>query len=210
MSRRSYALDTIESIQGQFLKLYSGGERQCRLGYDSSPQCDCFQLGEMVRFFTRINTLRLQGTLSGADVSEPYHDNLHRLLELLRQSPTYQIDKNHTHCGIRTKLAPLLAQLEPYLVIGNAADLGICGECWHAHRARYAWSEAKRPVSWRSPVVSSTSGKSRGAAGSEGCLEFHIKVRDMFMAVSRDWRAGDPAGLGGRFGGPSTPSLKFE
>jgi hypothetical protein len=198
-------------MQTQFLKLYTGVERQCRLGYDSSSQCDVYQLGEMVRFFAKIDTLRLEGIICGADSYEPYHGSLQRLLDMLRQSPTYQIDKNHSHCGLRTKLAPLLNQLEPYLVIGNTLDIGICGECWQAHRTRYAWLEAKRLVLWRAPVVSSTSGKSRGAAGSETCLDFHVKVRDMFTASSRDWRAGDAAGVSGaRFGGPSTPSLKFE
>jgi hypothetical protein len=164
----------------------------------------------MVRFFSKIDTLRLEGTLCGGDASEPYHGTFQRLLDLLRQSPTYQIDKNHTHCGLRTKLAPLLNQLEPYLLIGGVPDVGICGECWHAHRNRYAWSQAKRPVLWRAPTVSSTAGKSRGVMGSEACLEFHIKVRNMCTASSRDWRADDVVGLGGRFGGPSTPSLKFE
>jgi hypothetical protein len=210
MARRSYVLDTIQSIQTQFLKVYASGERQCRLGYDSSSQCDVYQLGEMVRFFTKIDTLRLQGAICGGDASDPYHGTIQRLFELLRQSPTYQIDSHHSHCGLRTKLAPLLNQLEPYLVISSVSDVGICGQCWLAHRSRYAWSQAKRPVLWRTPVVVSTSGKSRGAMGSEVCLEFHVKVRDMFTASSRDWRAGDVVGVGGRFGGPSTPSLKFE
>jgi hypothetical protein len=211
ISRRDYTLDTLQSIQSQFLKLYSAGERQCRLGYDSSPQCDSFQLGEMVRFFTKINTVRLEGTLCGGDLSEPFYDNIERILERLRQCPAYQIDKNHSHCGLRTRLAPLLNQLEPYILIGNTNDVGICGECWQAHRSRYAWSEAKRPLLWRSPVVSATSGKARGSPGSEACLEFHIKVRDMFTASSRDWIAADAVGgTGGRFGGPSTPSLKYD
>jgi hypothetical protein len=211
MSRRDYTLDALQSIQAQFLKLYSAGKGQCRLGYDSSPQCDSFQLGEMVRFFTKIDTLRLEGTLCAGDVSDPYYGSIQRLLEQLRQCPPYQIDKNHSHCGLRTRLTPLLNQLEPYLLAGNTPDIGICGECWQAHRGRYAWTDAKRPVSWRSPVVSNTSGKSRGSSGSEACLEFHLKIRDMFTASSRDWVAGDTVGgLGGRFGGPSTPSLKYD
>src|SRR5215469_6497984 len=55
--RRSYLLETLESLQSHFLKLYSSTDRQCKLGYDTSPQCDSFQLGEMLRFFQRINTL---------------------------------------------------------------------------------------------------------------------------------------------------------
>ncbi|KAF2423753.1 hypothetical protein EJ08DRAFT_421357 [Tothia fuscella] len=209
--RRDYILDTIQSIQDQFLKLYSARERQCRLGYDSSPQCDSFQLGEMVRFFTRINTLRLEGSLCIGEEAEPFYGGIERLLELLRQCTSYQIDKNHSHCGLRTRLMPLLNQLEPFLLVGNMVDVGICGACWQAHRRRYAWSEAKRPVLWRSPVVSSTSGRAIGVAGSEACLAFHLKVRDMFTATTKDWLAADTvSGPGGRFGGPSTPSLRYD
>ena len=210
ISRRDYVLDTIQSIQTQCLRLYSGGERQCRLGYDTSPQCDSFQLGQMVRFFTKIDTLRLEGNLCGGGAPEPFMGGIQRLLELLRQCPAYQID-HHTHCGLRTKLIPLLGQLEPYILVGHIADVGICGDCWQMHRIRYAWHEAKRPVSWQSPVISSAPGKSRGPAGSELCLGFHLKVRDMFTASSRDWRGEMPVGgMGAKFSSTTTPSLRFD
>ncbi|MCJ1304805.1 hypothetical protein MMC08_007618, partial [Hypocenomyce scalaris] len=45
--RRACVLDTINSLQNHFLALYTSKQRQCKLGYDSSPQCDSFQLGEM-------------------------------------------------------------------------------------------------------------------------------------------------------------------
>ncbi|KAI7068001.1 hypothetical protein KC339_g15177 [Hortaea werneckii] len=45
--RRDCVLETIQSLQSYFLRLYASRDRQCRLGYDSSPQCDSFQLGEM-------------------------------------------------------------------------------------------------------------------------------------------------------------------
>jgi hypothetical protein len=50
IQRREYILETINSLQAHFLRLYTSGERQCKLGYDTSLQCDSFQLGEMVRF----------------------------------------------------------------------------------------------------------------------------------------------------------------
>jgi hypothetical protein len=211
LSRRDYVLETLQSVLGHFLKIYSSGERQCRLGYDSSPQCDSFQLGEMVRFFTRTSMLRLQGTLSEGDAIESYSGDIERLLELLRQSQSYQLDRNHTHCGLRTRLVPMLDQLEPFLVGGKVADVGICGECWQANRHRCAWKDAKRPVAWRPAAIQNVSGKSRGAAGGEGCLAYHNKVRDMFTAVSRDWTSRDTDGVGTgiRFG-THTPFLRFE
>ncbi|KAL1598915.1 hypothetical protein SLS60_008060 [Paraconiothyrium brasiliense] len=50
IQRREYILETINSLQSHFLKLYTSGERQCKLGYDTSIQCDSFQLGEMAPY----------------------------------------------------------------------------------------------------------------------------------------------------------------
>ncbi|TID18011.1 hypothetical protein E2P81_ATG10981 [Venturia nashicola] len=211
LSRREFVLDTLQSVLSHFLEIYSSGERQCKLGYDSSTQCDSFQLGEMVRFFTRTNMLRLQGTLSGSDATESYSGDIERLLESLRKSQSYQLDRNHTHCGLRTRLVPMLDQVELYLIGGKVIDVGICGECWQANRHRCAWKDVKRPVAWRPAAIHTASGKARGVAGGEGCLAYHNKIRDMFTAVSRDWTSRDTDGVGTgiRFGA-HTPFLKFE
>lgn len=44
-TRRSYVLDAVLSLQDHLLSLYTSRSRQCKLGYDTSPQCDSFQLG---------------------------------------------------------------------------------------------------------------------------------------------------------------------
>lgn len=44
--RRERILETIQSAQSWALTLYTSRERQCRLGYENSPQCDSFQLGK--------------------------------------------------------------------------------------------------------------------------------------------------------------------
>ncbi|USP80326.1 hypothetical protein yc1106_07600 [Curvularia clavata] len=90
IQRREYILETINSLQSHFLKLYTSGERQCKLGYDTSVQCDSFQLGEMVRFFCKIDTVRLQGKIY--DNTEPtyYLGDIDRLLSSLRQCSNYQ------------------------------------------------------------------------------------------------------------------------
>ncbi|QDS77620.1 hypothetical protein FKW77_002431 [Venturia effusa] len=211
LSRREFVLDTLQSVLNHFLEIYSSGETQCRLGYDSSKACDSFQLGEMIRFFIRTNMLRLQGTLNGSDATDSYSGDVEHLLESLRKSQSYQLDRNHTHCGLRTRLVPMLDQLEPYMIGGKVIDVGICGECWRENRHRYAWKDVKRPVAWRPATIHSTSGKARGTVGGEDCLARHKKVRDMFTAVSRVWtsRDTDGAGTGIRFGA-HTPFLKFE
>jgi hypothetical protein len=201
IQRREYVLETINSLQAHFLKLYTSGERQCRLGYDSSPQCDSFQLGEMVRFFMRLGTMRLQGTIY--DPAEPTHylGDIDRLLESLRQTSSYQIDRNHAHCGLRVRLLPLLDLIQNQLKLDTGSlDVGICADCWHQNRASYAWSLAKRPVLWI-PSGSLTGTSTRGLASMNNkngrqstpnsCLDRHVKVRDMFMATEHDWTARD-------------------
>ncbi|KAI9838073.1 MAG: hypothetical protein M1819_006228 [Sarea resinae] len=110
--RRESLLDTVNSLQKHFLNLYTSKDRQCKLGYDSSPQCDSFQLGEMIRFFTRVGTLRLQGTIFDTQGPQYYPGDIKTLLKTLRQCPSYQINPNHAHCGLRTRIEPVLNVLE--------------------------------------------------------------------------------------------------
>ncbi|KAJ8112590.1 hypothetical protein OPT61_g5075 [Boeremia exigua] len=204
IQRREYVLETINSLQAHFLRLYTSGDRQCKLGYDTSLQCDSFQLGEMIRFFTKIDTLRMQGKIY--DNTEPtyYQGDIERLLSTLRQTSSYQIDSNHAHCGLRVRLMPLLDTLQDHLSLSTgSSDAGICGECWASHRPEYAWSLAKRPVLWTVPRHLSTSRTvaTNGSAKRQqnmpgGCLGRHLAVRDLFMAVERNWtdtQVGGPA-----------------
>ncbi|OCL04111.1 hypothetical protein AOQ84DRAFT_324901 [Glonium stellatum] len=197
--RRECVLETINSLQSFFLKLYTSGERQCKLGYDTSVQCDSFQLGEMIRFFTRLGTLRLQGTIYDTEPPPHYSGDIDRLLDSLRQCPSYQVDKNHSHCGLRARLVPLLDLIQNQLSLDSRSiDIGLCIECWNNHRARYAWSGTKRSLLWAptrllSGTVSSIAareGKGRRPSQSS-CFAGHVVVRDMFTAVERQWTAKD-------------------
>ncbi|KAF2715684.1 hypothetical protein K504DRAFT_446507 [Pleomassaria siparia CBS 279.74] len=195
IKRREHILETVNSLQLHFLKLYSSGERQCRLGYDSSSQCDSFQLGEMIRFFSRLGTLRLQSTIY--DETEPsYHTgDIDRLVESMRQCPSYQIDRNHSHCGLRVRILPLLDLIQNQLNLeAGSLDIGICSECWNSRRSLYAWSEAKRPVLWtltgnRRFSLSVNASKKGHHRTPSSCLNRHHVVRDMFMAVGKEWSA---------------------
>jgi len=197
--RRECVLETISSLQSHFLKLYTSGERQCKLGYDTSVQCDSFQLGEMVRFFIRLGTLRLQGTIYDVEQPPHYSGDIDRLLESLRQCPSYQLDKNHSHCGLRARLIPLLDLIQNQLGLDSRnVDVGLCAECWNNHRVQYAWSEARRPLLWTRTRLSSRTIPSivpREMTGrrpsQSSCLAGHVVVRDMFTAVERDWTAKD-------------------
>ncbi|KAF2767380.1 hypothetical protein EJ03DRAFT_276268 [Teratosphaeria nubilosa] len=172
--RRECILDTMQSLQTHFLGLYTARERQCKLGYDSSAQCDSFQLGEMVRFFTRIGTMRFQGAIfDTSEPAEPYGGNIHELLDTLRQVPEYQIDRNHTHCGIRTRITPMLDTLERLV-----GQLGICPICLEEDRATYLWIDAKRSLLWR---------KAAPMAVPQGHRSRHVELREVFTATERDW-----------------------
>lgn len=172
--RRDSILDTFQSLQAYFLRLYTSRERQCKLGYDSSGQCDSFQLGEMIRFFTRSGTLQLQGAIF--DTSEPpmpFEGDVFNLVDLLRQVPEYQIDRNHSHCGIRTRLIPLLD-----LITESLYCIGVCSECWSQNRVEYAWMERKPPLTWK---------RQSHRLRNSGHREMHANVHALFTASDRDW-----------------------
>jgi hypothetical protein len=139
--RRSCVLKTIASIQNQFLTLYSSRERQCKLGYDSSSSCDSFQLGEMVKFLTRKGLLSLVPfqAVSPDDPEylwpEAYTGDIEYLIGLLRQCPGYQIDKNHSHCGLRTKLLPALDLIKSFIDSG----IGVKLKHWDAGPSYDSW-----------------------------------------------------------------------
>jgi len=172
--RRDCILDTVQSVQSHFLTLYTSKDRQCRLGYDNSPQCDSFQLGEMVRFFMRVGTVHVQGLFVDAKEPAPAYDNdVSTLLDLLRQVPEYQIDKFHTHCGIRTRMTPMLDLISLCLQY-----VGICAECWHNARREHAWVDAKRPLLWKRADLNLRDQK---------CSTTHASIRAMFMASERLW-----------------------
>lgn len=174
--RRACVVETINSLQNHFLTLYTSKQRQCKLGYDSSPQCDSFQLGEMVRFFTRKGTLRLQGLLTCQEEAQPWPGSICYILAALRQCPSYQIDQNHTHCGLRTRLLPILDQLEKL-----CSQAGVCHRCWKSDRKEHSWSENPSGGEWRFNIAHAF-----GRAGST-CRRDHLAAKGMFTAEERAW-----------------------
>jgi len=185
--RRGCILDTIQSIQSHFLGLYISRDRQCKLGYDSSAECDSYQLGQMIRFFRRVGTLDLGGLLLPAAYTEdalpePFDGDISDLIDSLRQCPEYQIDKNHSHCGLRTRLMPLLEMIEYSLT-----EVGICGHCWQDCRNEYAWSRVKKPLSWKRDSVGASMYKQYMAQQAQDHLFKHLDTRDLFMAKERLW-----------------------
>lgn len=151
----------------------------------------------MVRFFTKTSTLRLQGTIY--DNTEPsyYSGDIDRLLESLRQCSSYQIDRNHAHCGLRSRMIPLLDLIQNQLSLEiGSLDIGVCAECWKNQRSVYAWSLAKRPVMAPTRLLMGSRPKTDSfRAGHQrnpsSCLSRHIAVREFFMATEKNWAARD-------------------
>ena len=187
--RRDCILETIQSIQAHFLAQYTTRERQCRLGYDSSAECDIYQLGQMIRFFKKIGTLDLAGTIipspsddDNATIAEPYSGDLIDLIDSLRQCPEYQINEYHKHCGLRTRLMPLLDMLEFSLT-----EVGICMPCWTECRHEYAWTRVKRPLVWKKDSAGAGMVEAYRNRQAQRHLVKHLDTRDMFMARERIW-----------------------
>ncbi|KAH8434229.1 uncharacterized protein LDX57_011867 [Aspergillus melleus] len=109
---------------------------QCRCGYGNSSACDMFHLGQMTRFFAlRTKTVFLGSSLIDPDFgTDPDGDgdgdgdsngldpppsstsgpptDISAIISSLKQCPDYQIDSNHTGCGIRRRFIPPLDCIE--------------------------------------------------------------------------------------------------
>lgn len=200
LARREYVLETIQSVQSHFLALYTSRERQCKLGYDSSAECDSYQLGQMVRFFKKAGTLSLSGSIIPAAAEDeaaeqPYQGDVADLIESLRQCPEYQIDKNHGHCGLRTRLMPLLDLIEY-----SITEVGVCALCWQECRHEYAWSRVKRPLIWKRDSAGASMLRHYKTQQAQRHLSKHLDTRDMFMAKDRLWTVKAEGDAGRRLG----------
>lgn len=221
--RRSRIIQTIASLQTHFLSLYTSRNRQCTLGYDSSAACDSYQLGEMIKFFTNKELLSLV-PISATDPEDPeyiwpgaYSGDIEHLLGILRQCPGYQIDGNHSHCGMRTRLLPAVDYIQKCIETG----IGIHAMRWKADRPSQTWIPQKQAKTGKKKafvVGDKDIGeekrvfdfKDRSAGGNDlrfNSLGSDKLARELFTADARNWsssREVEPIRL------PRTsPSLRF-
>ncbi|KAJ5819240.1 hypothetical protein N7474_004831 [Penicillium riverlandense] len=154
--RRQCVMNTITDLQAHFLRLYralddpsppkhlyttaplipsSTHQIQCRGGLSNSRECDIFQLGQMIRFFSmRSKTIFLGSTLLDPEFDIENHQDgqtntkppsdITGIIASLKQYPDYQIDTNHSGCGIRRRFLPALECIEKYIMDGRGL-LGI-------------------------------------------------------------------------------------
>jgi len=182
--RREHILLTIASLQNHIVTTFASRTRQCRLGYDSSPQCDSFQLGEFIKFLSRIGTLNIQASFAaGPDSADvDFEDDMRTLIASLRTCPAYQVDSNHGHCGPKKSLMTGLLYIEHFLTEFSAA---ICWQCWEDPRTEQRWTEAKAPLRFDRK----TAGKGAFRLDVGGCARAseHALARDFFLAKDKGW-----------------------
>jgi hypothetical protein len=83
----------------------------------------------MIKFLVKKNLLHLVPfqAVSPEDTDyiwpEAYTGDVDALIGILRQCPSYQIDKNHTHCGLRSKILPALDYIKSCIDSGLGVRL---------------------------------------------------------------------------------------
>lgn len=206
---------TIASILSHFLRLYSSRGRQCKLGYDSSSACDSYQLGEMVKFLTGKNLLFLVNFAPSASdgwVRDFAAVDVHSIIATLKQAPGYQIDKHHTHCGLRTRILPILEYVRTMLS-SNAVPLSIQG--WKRDSKTTTWQRppdedsVPRRKEFDTGKASRDNGRvfrfTRSVATDqrlryEGAMAADSIARQFFLADEWDWTPEEDSGPGASLG----------
>ncbi|KAI2783247.1 hypothetical protein F4815DRAFT_385787 [Daldinia loculata] len=191
--RRQCILNTIASVQQHFITLYTSRTRQCKLGYDSSAACDSYQLGEIFKFLTNKNLMFLVdfSPASLDSIADTSLLQIDIILATLRQFPSYQIDKNHTNCGMRTRILPILDFI---LGLLSANSVPITRNTWKSNRQAVAWmppdTEGKdKPEVAPFRFTRSLAGDQR--LRFENALGADKFAKDVFTAPSWDWTAED-------------------
>ncbi|KAI1471315.1 uncharacterized protein F4812DRAFT_413535 [Daldinia caldariorum] len=193
--RRQCILNTIASVQRHFLALYTSRTRQCKLGYDSSAACDSYQLGEMFKFLMHKNLLFPVDFSPGSldSIADTSLLQIESVLATLRQCPSYQIDKNHTNCGLRTRVLPILDFI---LGLLSANSVPITRSTWRSNRQAVAWMPPEGDAEGKGKQEARPFRFTRSLAGDqrlrfENALGADKFARDVFTAASWDWTAED-------------------
>ncbi|KAM0330501.1 hypothetical protein ACHAQA_003447 [Verticillium albo-atrum] len=190
--RREAILNTIASVQRHFLALYSSRTRQCKLGYDSSSACDSFQLGQMLKFLTSKDLLRPVdfGPSSLDALPDAATLDIEELLITLKQSPSYQVDKNHTNCGLRTRLDPIVDFIRAML---SAEVVGVRAVEWRKNREENSWvlaAEAREGTPHGAETVKFAFTRSMASDQRlmfDGNILADKLARSLFTADAWDW-----------------------
>ena len=177
----------------------------------------------MIKFLTKKSLLSLIPFQASSPYDpeyiwpKAYTGDIENIIGLLRQCPSYQIDKNHGHCGLRTRILPSLEYIRECVDQG----IGIRGLRWKTDRAGQSWVVEKEngAENGRRPFLVGEEafgeeGRTFDFVRERGGIEFggnslnvDKAAKSMFMAEKWCWTA-DMEDDGKRL--PKTsPSLKF-
>ena len=175
-------------MQQHFLSLYTSRTRQCILGYDSSAACDSYQLGEMIRFLAQKDLLFfVDFSPSSLDSVKDFSVlEIAHILATLKQVPSYQIDKNHTNCGLRTRILPILDYIQTML---SSNIVSISRRQWNESRSAVTWIPAEDEQDRVFRFTRSVASDQR--LRYEGAMAADRMARDLFTAKKWDWTPED-------------------
>jgi hypothetical protein len=146
----------------------------------------------MLKFFTSKDLVALvdYGPSSLETLPDSSTLDLEELLATLRQCPNYQIDKNHTNCGLRTRLEPIVEYVQAML---SSAVVAVPHGEWKKNRSACSWLEAAELRAEGSRSEGDSTFKfTRGLATDqrlryEGAMYADKVARALFTAEAWDW-----------------------
>ncbi|KAK4239055.1 hypothetical protein C8A03DRAFT_32911 [Achaetomium macrosporum] len=190
--RRECILNTIASVQRHFVQLYTSRTRQCKLGYDSSASCDSYQLGEMVKFLANRDLLFLAdfSSLPTESTRDYATVDIGHILATLKQCPSYQIDKYHTNCGLRTRVLPIIEYIQAML---SSSIVSISRRAWSRDRRATAWYQQEEADDRAEPRVFrfTRSMATEQRLRYEGAMGLDNAAKALFTADRWDWTPED-------------------
>ena len=150
---------------------------------------------------------------------DAYAGDIETLIGLLRQCPSYQINQYHGHCGLRTKILPILEYIKACIEAGVGVKFGRRKGDW----VNEAWSHPPLPTtnstykpSWIGTGDDTASdGKSyfdyarippKGTWGLNNDLGIEKAAKAMFTAGKWNWvreQSQSETALKGSFSSPS-------
>lgn len=154
----------------------------------------------MIRFFTSRGLLFLVDFSSNSldTIKDSATTDISHIITVLKQCPSYQIDKNHTNCGLRARLMPILEYIEARLS-SNAIAI-----------SRSGWATDREAASWASKEEGKTKKKktfafTRSAYSDQrlrygGMIGTESIARDLFTANEWDWTPQDREAITDGFG----------
>lgn len=138
----------------------------------------------MVRFLANKNLLRLHG-FAFDGYHEPYSGDIEQLITTLRQVPSYQIDTNHKHCGLRTRILPALDYIQAML----GGSIGINRAGWERDRSAHRWEEGGK-----TPAFEFTRDVNDPRLKVEGNMVLDKFGKRLFTAESWNWSPDEDKG----------------